>query len=390
VQVFGPAYLDRVLLVDRPLVSSGLPPIDQSVDGTITFGPGLRFRVPSGRELTVEPPRGWPGPTGKVALGRPVAGLDESWPMDATGLDWHDDLGGMGAGFAAALDGELLTVIGPEDDAMSTAIEERLRLAEIRYRVRRVDSRQADWTLLLSSGPFGDKLPIGFRGCLASLASLEDDVARADPVDLRVVASLPNRLALQVLEPAGARVRLFAPAMRNMLDRDTPVHRFASAIDILCCNAREWESLADREQVAWQLSILSITDGPAGSLVRFTTPEGEPGRFQIPAFPRASPPLDTNRAGEAYAATLVATLLATGWSPQAGVADEALLRRAALRASAAAALVLDRARFGFPSSAEIDAALRAGKVSETGEDEHLDAGYNTLGESDGLERRNRS
>jgi ribokinase len=174
------------------------------------------------------------------------------------------------------------------------------------------------------------------------------------------VAALPNPLAAAVLRQPGAAVRFFAPAMRNMRDRELPVGRFAEAIDVIACNHREWESLEDREAVAWQVSILAITDGPRGSSVRFTTPIGEPGMVTVPAFPRAASPGDTNRAGEAYAATLLATLLDGGWSP--GVADESLIRYGAERASAAAALVLDRLDFGFPPAAAVDAALRAGRI----------------------------
>ena len=67
--------------------------------------------------------------------------------------------------------------------------------------------------------------------------------------------------------------------------------RFAESVDVLCCNRREWESLDDREEVAWRVSILAVTDGPHGSVVRFTTPEGRgragrgPG---VPAGPSAA------------------------------------------------------------------------------------------------------
>ncbi len=145
-----------------------------------------------------------------------------------------------------------------------------------------------------------------------------------------------------------------------MLDRDPPLSDFAEAIDILSCNRHEWESLADREEVAWRVTLLVRTDGPRGSTVRFTTPAGDPGQVQVPAFPRTHPPRNTNRAGEAYVATLLATLLHAGWRP--GVAETMMVQAAAERASAAAALVLDRFDFGFPTSAEIDAALRAGRV----------------------------
>ena len=360
VQVFGPAYLDRVLLADGPLRGRGRPPLDQSVDGAITRGPGLVFRDPSGASLTVEPPSDWPGPTGVIELGHALEGAADSWPMTVRGLAWHDDLGGMGAGFAAALGGELVSALGADDDPMSRAVSARIAEEGIKHQPIRVLDRPADWTLLLSSGPFGDKLPVGFRGCHAALRTVLDRCESLGPCDLRVVASLPNRLASEALRAPGARVRMFAPAMRNMTDREDSVGRFASAIDVLCGNRREWESLEGREQVAWQVSILAITDGPAGAVIRFTRPDGEVGRLEVPAFPRTEPLRDTNRAGEAFASALVASLLDGGWSP--GVAEPGLIRRAAARASAAAALVLDRKRFGFPTADEIDAALRLGRV----------------------------
>ena len=150
--------------------------------------------------------------------------------------------------------------------------------------------------------------------------------------------------------------------MRNVLDRDCPVSSFVRAIDVLSCNRHEWETLDDREEVAWQVSILIVTDGPDGSAVRYTTTGGEAQQIYVPVFPRRRPPRDTNRAGESYAATLLSTLLDNGWDAASGVVDDGLIRQAALRASAAAALELDLVDFGFPAVAEIDEALRTGYV----------------------------
>jgi ribokinase len=150
--------------------------------------------------------------------------------------------------------------------------------------------------------------------------------------------------------------------MRNMVDRDHPVSRFAGSIDVISCNRQEWEALEDREEVAWRVSVLVITDGPNGASARFTKPDGDTGAVQVPAFPRDRPPRDTNRAGEAFAATLVSDLLAGGWNPGSGVVDEPLVRRAMLRASASAALVLDLIEFAFPAAEEIAAAVQAGRV----------------------------
>jgi ribokinase len=359
--VFGPAYLDRVVKVDRPLVEPGFgPPLDQSDDGRWEFGPGLGVIDPEGRTIAVELPNGWPGPTGTVVLSRSIAVGPETTRRFVQGLAWHDDLGGMGAGYAAALGGELQSALGPEDDPTSRAIVALLARVGVVHRPIRVPDRTADWTLLITSAEHGDKLPIGFRGCHASVQSLAGRVN--EPCDLRVVASFPNHLAAEALRAPGAGVRFFAPAIRNMVDRDVPILSFSESIDVLSCNRSEWESLADREEVAWRLSLLAITDGPSGSLLRFTTPEGEPGLVRVAAFPRSSPPKDTNRAGEAYASTLIATLLDHGWSP--GVLDESLARLAVERASAAAALLLDRTTFGFPTPEEIDAALLAGRVGD--------------------------
>ena len=357
--VFGPAYLDRVLRVDRPLLDlRDGPPIDQSVDGHLEFGPGLTLVDPGGATIEVTLPGDWPGPTGSIILSQRLSGGEGGWHRTVIGEAWRDDLGGMGAGFAAALGGELVSALGPDDDPTSRVVADLLAARGVTHRPIRVADREADWTLLVTSAGHGDKLPVGFRGCHSAIDSFAPFSERS--CDLRVVAALPNRLAEGVLRAPGAAVRFFAPAMRNVLDRDCPIGRFAGTIDVLSCNRREWESLPDREEVAWRVSILAITDGPLGSLVRFTTPSGEPGIVRVSAFARSCPPRDTNRAGEAYAATLLTTLLDAGW--QGGPADESLVRLAAERASVAAALVLDRLDFGFPEPARIDAALRLGRV----------------------------
>ncbi len=76
--VYGPAYLDRVLRVDRPLVEpvagSGSP-IDQSVDGSLGFTGGNNLELVDAADYTIEiaVPPGWPGPTGRSSLNRKSA-----------------------------------------------------------------------------------------------------------------------------------------------------------------------------------------------------------------------------------------------------------------------------------------------------------------------------
>ena len=270
VAVFGPAYLDRVLRVDRPLTERALgPPLDQSVDGEWKFieNRALELIDPGGYTIEVVLPVDWPGPTGEVRLARALR-TGASGRRVVHGLSWQDDLGGMGAGYAASLHGTLMSTLGPAAYPMSQKISLKLARLGLEHHPIRVPAHPADWTLLITSGAFGDKLPVGFRGAHASLDPEALAPLAVEPCDLRVVAALPNPLAARLLRAPGAVARLFAPALRNMLDRDCPVSSFAAAIDILCCNRAEWETLEDREMAGWQLSILVVTDGPAGSTVR--------------------------------------------------------------------------------------------------------------------------
>src|SRR4051794_14980826 len=126
VMVFGPAYLDRALRVAGPLIDPKLgPPFDQSVEGACGFGEGgnLELVEPSGATLELRLPADWPGPFGRVMLARelrPAAQLSRQ----SQGLGWSDLLGGMGAGFAAALGGTLHHALGSEDDPVSRRVDE--------------------------------------------------------------------------------------------------------------------------------------------------------------------------------------------------------------------------------------------------------------------------
>ncbi|MHB1560417.1 MAG: PfkB family carbohydrate kinase [Isosphaeraceae bacterium] len=363
--VFGPAYLDRVLRVDRPILDdpSG-PPLDQSVDGEWKFTGGQEIELvdPDGLILAITPPPGWTGPRGQVWLGQCLRpGLTGRRELRVTA--WQDDLGGMGAGYAAALGGSLHSALGPGSDPTSRAVAELLARYAIDHHPVRMADRPADWTLLVTSGEFADKLAVGFRGCHAAIDpdSLTPDAAR--PCGIRVVAGLPNRLAGPLLAAPGARTRFLAPAMRNMTDREVPLAGFASSVDILSCNRSEWSALEGREVAGDRIPIVAVTDGPRGIDLAFTTPESERMNQHVPAFTRAHPPRDTNRAGEAFGATLLATLVDSGWDGRMRAVEPARLTAATRRAAAAAALVLDRTDFGFPSREEIAAALEAGIVA---------------------------
>ncbi len=366
--VYGPAYLDRVLRIDRPLLD---PAFGLTVDRSINRleareGPEtapLHLVDRNGGIVQVVLPAGWPGPWGSVWMDDRLAEDQALWLREVRGVAWLDDLGGMGAGLAKALGGELVSALGSGDDPTTAVIAGLLEREAIAHHPIRVPDQPSDWTLLVTSGAHGDKLAIGFRGCHAAIRSLNDGID-AKPADLAVVTGLPNVLAGEAFGRHPGAVRMLAPAMRNMTDRDRPLWTLARSIDILSCNRREWHALPHRDHLADRVPLLAITDGPRGCRLSFRSPEGRT-ELDIPAFPRDSPPIDTNRAGESFAATLVTTLLDGGWRPSEPLPTD-LARNAAVLASAAAALVIDRENFGFPTRKEIEDVLQVGRVSRQG------------------------
>src|SRR4051794_28877673 len=78
--VCGPAYLDRVLRIDQPLVDPrDGPPVDASVEGELRAGGGLKLVDRMGGEILIELPEGWPGPEGVCMISRPLIAGQSAW-----------------------------------------------------------------------------------------------------------------------------------------------------------------------------------------------------------------------------------------------------------------------------------------------------------------------
>jgi len=355
--IFGPAYLDRVLRTDAPLIPGER--FDGSLDG-VTDGDGgaacLTDR--SGFSIVLDGIDGTSRPLGEVRVDG-LFGGESPFDNHTVGVvSDTDHLGGMGAGYARALGGTLISALGPVGDPIGDRVSALLAAQRIDHRPIHVADQTSDWSLIVSSREFGDKLAIGFRGCHSSVNNL-GITQHAPPCDLLVVASLPNRLVAQALD-CPARLRLVAPAMRNARDTSPALASLACRFDVLSLNRGEWEATADRASIREKTPIVIVTDGPDGCAVSFRNQDGETNTLNFPAFPRNHPPRDTNRAGEAFASSFVSILMDHGWT--SGPSDPNLIREAATRGSAAAALVLDREDFGFGTDAEINAALERGSV----------------------------
>lgn len=368
--VFGPAYLDRVLRVDGPLHEPNSPPIDRSVGGQLQKGggPRLTLSTPSGAFCGFELPTGWPGPWGTIKLQDDLPGWRPDTPRSLSAIRWGDDLGGMGAGFASALNARLVSALGggPVPDPVGEVVSQRLQEEAIAHQPLRVPGVTSDWTLLISSAGHGDKLAVGLRGCHSGLTAADWDRAAAEALVseekeqvLVVVAGLTNRAAAAILARANRAVRMLAPSMTSILDGELPIIRLIELVDLVCCNRQEWTAL---KAVGSPSSgpIAVVTDGPRGATAFFPAPDGSLLERSVPVFPRDCPPRDTNRAGEAFASGFLTSLLRSGWQP--GRIEPAQVEAALDYASAAAALVLDREAFGFATESEIREVLKRGRV----------------------------
>lgn len=359
--IFGPAYLDIVIRVDGPIAHR---PIDLGCDGD--FEPDsvdrLEIVCPNGASLLIAGLKGTACPTGRLTTAHDVlpAGLNRTMAV----IETFEDLGGMGAGYAAAFGGRLVSAIACLEDPLSARVRHALEQEKIDHRFITIAAMsQADTTFIVTSGGNGDKLPVGLRGCNAALNA--DDVLGSESAPIVVAASLSNALMHAVLTEHRESLRILAPSARNCRDGSYPLGRLAAVTDLLALNAGEWAELAATDRRAFEDSavILSITRGPEGAEILWRNEHGERVSHLEPAFPRRRPPVDTNRAGEAFATQLIRKLVESGWSHECRTFDSQAVRVAARHASAAAGLVIGMPRFGFPSRADVERIVSLGEIS---------------------------
>jgi len=341
--IFGPAYLDIVLTLDRPLLDGG-PVLDQSLpaarllprnDGVVEVtgpaGDRLVFILPPDRakfaatcELC-EP---------VLARAHPGLTVTGEYPV----ADAVRQLGGMGAGYAKALGGLLRMPVG--DDAVGREVLELLALHGIDAIPALLPDCPSDTSLLLQS-PAGDKLAVGVRRAMTRWQVQPEDHALAAQAPALVCCGAPNALLAAVLEQAPDIPVMCAPALRNACDRAVPLAGLAGKIDYLTLNALEWAQLEDREILRRQAPVITVTEGAAGSRILLGERE-----IHIPAVP-VSGPVDANRAGETYGAAFFKAMLAACPDFPRGLTVRKAERAGRLAAVQAAKQLAMRA-FGFP------------------------------------------
>lgn len=348
--VFGPAYVDVVVEVDGTL----LPPprrLDQSLPAIrrIPRADGrLEILGPTGDCLTLMLPPDAAGCAATYELAEPVLARHDGPETEPLRADYlvravTRELGGMGAGYAKALEGDLRMPLGATDGQPDGVGEEALSLLarhDITCHPAWVPGVESDTSLLLQTGG-GDKLAIGVRRAMPAWTVTAEDHALAAGAEALVFCGAPNALAAAVLTQAPPRPVLCAPALRNVTDTAVPLAALAEYVHVLTLNALEWDHLDDREALRRHVPLIAVTDGPRGSRLLL-------GETDI-LIPTAlmDGPVDVNRAGETFGATLFQALRA--WCPDfpRGLTPE-LADRAGRLAARQAARQLTLRGFAFP------------------------------------------
>jgi ribokinase len=268
-------------------------------------------------------------------------------------------LGGMGAGYAAALNGFLVLPLGGSADGSvdewGKAIIQGLNECNISHQAQVITNHTSDITTLITSGSFGDKMPISLRDASYYFSIDESVKSSIDEAEVVVITSFKNEIVRDIINAAQKKFIFFAPAMRNVNDVAVPIHTFAEGIDYLSLNKTEWSVIVNAEQLTSIIPIISVTDGIRGSDIFYHDTNGAQRQIHLSCFNPNKKPLDTNHAGEAYAAAFLQSLLAelSFVELKAGKFDDELIWHAGIEATIAADLELDITTLAFPSREEI-------------------------------------
>ncbi|MFM7315567.1 MAG: carbohydrate kinase family protein, partial [bacterium] len=266
-------------------------------------------------------------------------------------MEIAEEIGGMGAGYAHLLDATLISCLPEKSCPIKNRIQYLIQANSISHQTILISNTETDWTLLVSSGRHGDKLPIGLRGCHDRLKTTSA-IPPGPYADVVVVASLRNELMLKLLKQHSGAIRMLSPALRNCYpDSNTiTLDEMAEYAEILAVNRFEWLAMGESARTAWESSgaIISVTDGPGGATVSWRGPGGKRECHYEPAFPRSIAPVDTNRAGEAFSGTLLSELTKMGWPGRGHSPSREMIEKATKIASVAAGLTIQISGFGFP------------------------------------------
>ncbi len=350
--IFGPAYLDTVVKINGKIIAELSAPLDQSLP-VISIMPddSRRVRIVSdiGDDVIIPLADYSACVSGEYRLREGILSRrcgDNCPPVKITltADACFQQLGGMGAGYAKSLGGTLRMPLG--DDSLGENLREMLANCGIVSSPAILPGHTSDSTLLIQSHT-GDKLAAGYRDALLHWQPDEDDFKLAKMAENIIFCGGLNSFTGKILSADINVPVMCAPSMRNIDDTAFPLADFAAKIDYLTMNALEWSHLKRQDEIINNIPLITITDGARGCDIYLYGKE-----YFYPALPHPGP-VDTNRAGETYAATIWKAVLAFCPAFPREKIPESLLARIANIAAKQAHRQLDITNFAFPDDDRI-------------------------------------
>ncbi len=345
--IYGPAYLDTVITISEPIAPELTAPLDQSLPiKKITADDSRQISIISdiGDCLNLILPANSTTTGGEYYLREAILSRrygDKSLPIVSkySAESCIRQLGGMGAGYAKAVGGRLRVPLG--DDNPGDILLNILKSHNISVLPTILSGYSTDTTLLIQSKS-GDKLAMGLRDALLQWQPDSNDYTLINQADCVIFCGAPNRFMTELLLSDISTPVICAPSMRNIDDSAYPLYDLVNKIDYLAMNALEWKHLSNHDKFISEIPLITITDGARGCDIYI---HGK--SFFYPALPHPGP-VDTNRAGETYASTMLKAIL--HFYPQFPDADisEDMLSNIAKIANKQAHRQLDITSFNFP------------------------------------------
>jgi len=337
--VYGPAYLDLVVTIDRAFCTSQR--VDKSIKVnavTPNTAGAIRLRGENGDDLHFPLPVEFHEYAADCYLCETVLNNDELISDSYRVISVKCQLGGMGAGYALALHGLLRHPLGT--DTRGEFVRDALQRNGVTA-LAEISPGTSDLSLVILGAE--DKLTMGLRPRMTAWRATAEDIAHVSAASALCICGAPNALTAILLPHARNIPTMLAPSRRNIDDQVTPLADFAGAFSYLSLNRLEWEELPERQRWQRNTQVITITDGPHGC--RVLLPTGD--EFSLPALPHNGP-ADTNRCGETFAAAFFRTLLRESPTFHQHGVPPSLAMIAAEYALAQAAKQLDIFEFGMP------------------------------------------
>lgn len=377
-EVIGPAYIDEVVEVDGALCpaewcrrafgqTAGELRIDYS--RTEAFRADIRqpdtfllIESPAGDRIRVTDASAEFGRRVRIAERRVVdakslpagSAIEKAPPLGTeVGLSGRRfQLGGMGAGYALALDARLVLPVGDAAGEPDRDVRRLLELLEehaVSATPVRVPRASTDTTLLIWSSA-GDKLPIGRRRASRAVEARRL-IRAASGAPFVVLTSLPNRVVAELARGLSGWT-MFTPSLRNA--REGGMQGIAGRVDAMSMNRTEWRTCGGEEGALKGCPLVLVTNGVQGVRVHFRTDVGGRAFVEVPAAP-AERIVDANHAGEALAAGFLGGLvdLVGEEGLRRGAYRESDVREAAWQGVLAAGSELAIKELAFPSRREV-------------------------------------